>query len=1011
MGILTARIGCALSALTALALARPAIPAPGESLSPQPGPPAALGFGFSSRLWQSDEGLPNNWVRAIAQTPDGYLWVGTCDGLARFDGLHFTTYKPRNAPELPSANITALSVDPEGALWIGTYGGGLLRLRDGVFAHFGPTNGLPADELTAICPSRDGSLWIGSTEGLIRFEHGRFSSCRRKDGLLSEVVRAVCEDRSGAVWVATAEGLNCLRNGVLQAYTRTNGLPDNSLRGLWLDANGRLWIGSDTGVSWYEAGKFTTCTNAGTGLAGGFVQAFCRDRRGNLWVGAYSGVYLYRNGSFLPQLDGEGVPFDMANALLEDAEGDLWVASREGLIRLTPRRFLTYSRRQGLGHDNVMSVLEDRSTNVWVGTWGGGLNELPAGGPGAGFKTYTTHTGFPHDLVLSLRETRDGSLWAGADYDGGLVQLKQGQLTHYTWRDGLINAAVRVIHEDRAGDLWVGTSKGLSCLRDGRFIHQPPQEHFINRIVRAICEGHDGRLWFGTENGLSCWHDGQFTNYTTREGLSANAVLALYEDPVHDLWIGTVGGGLNRWHQGRFTAYTTRQGLFSDDVLAFLEDDYGCFWLSCIEGLSRVRKADLIALDRSPGGTVRAVSYGRPDGLSGAQFNGVACPAAWKGQDGRLWFSTTKGLVCVDAAIPVNERVPPLAIEQVVVNKHPFRLQPHSPRFDSPPLVLRCDRGDLEFHFTALSYPVPEKNRFQYMLDGVDTEWTDAGARRTADYHGLAPGNYRFLVKACNNDGGWNETPASVALVLLPRFWQTLWFRTLAGLALAGALAATVRHVSVRKLRRELAALERERAIERERARIAKDIHDDLGSRLTQITLLSHMAQKGPTHELAASARKVSATAEAMAQSLDEIVWAVNPEHDTLEGLVEYLSQTADDFLENTSIHLRLTLPEELPRRTVAAETRHQLFLAFKEAMNNVVRHASATALQIELSLMPGRFEIVIADNGVGFDVQAARAGGNGLRNMRRRLEAIGGEFEIASQPSQGTRIRMSIAL
>jgi signal transduction histidine kinase len=266
-------------------------------------------------------------------------------------------------------------------------------------------------------------------------------------------------------------------------------------------------------------------------------------------------------------------------------------------------------------------------------------------------------------------------------------------------------------------------------------------------------------------------------------------------------------------------------------------------------------------------------------------------------------------------------------------------------------------------------------------------------------------------VKACNNDGVWNEAPASLALVLLPHFWQTLWFRALIGLTLAAGLAGSVRYVSVEKLQRKLAALEREHAIERERARIAKDIHDDLGSRLTQITLLSHLAQDGPAHELQASVRKVSATAEAMAQSLDEIVWAVNPEHDTLQGLVEYLSQTADDFLEDTSIRLRLTLPPRLPHCTIAAEVRHQLFLAFKEALNNVVKHASASEIQIQLTVEPARFHILLADNGVGFDFAAIGSGGNGLNNMRKRLEAIRGHCAIASPPGQGTQIRMTIPL
>ena len=982
-----------------------------------PRPPGSA-FGYTARTWQSDEGLPNNYVRAIAQTPDGYLWVGTSTGLARFDGLRFTAFTSQNAPALINTTITVLCVDRQGALWIGTYGGGLLCLKDGVFCHFGRTNGLAGDQLTALCASQDGSLWIGTSSGLSQYRDGRFRNYTHKAGLLSDFVRSLCEDRSGSLWVATGKGLNRLQGDVLSAFTRTNGLADNSVRGLCQDRVGRLWIGSDRGVTCYEQGKFSVL-NAGAGAADGFVQAFCEDGQTNLWVGAFGGLYRLRKGQLYPQLDSAGVPYDQVNVLFVDREGDVWAGSREGLIRLTPRRFFTYTRRQGLGHNNIMSVLEDRAANLWIGTWGGGLNQMTDGKITAA----ATRDGFPQDLILCACEGRDGSIWVGADYDGGLTRLKDGQVTHYAWSDGLVHAALRVLHEDRLGNLWIGTSKGLSCLRDGRFTRGAPLEHFAGRIVRAICEDHAGQLWFGTENGLSCWNNGQFTNFTVKNGLSSDTILSLYEDAEHDLWISTFGGGLNRRHQDHFSSYTTRQGLFSDNVLALLEDDYGYFWMSCPEGISRVRKADLTALGKKKSQAVHSISYGRLDGLISVRFNGVGQPAAWKSRDGRLWFPTTKGLVAIEAGIPANEAPPPVVIEQVVVDKHPVNLapasQPATPAArrpqasgatDSPVRVLR-DHGELEFRFTALSFQLPEKNRFKYKLEGVDAEWTDAGTRRDAYYHNVNPGSYRFLVMACNNDGSWNEVPASLTVVLLPHFWQTIWFRALAGLVVGGGLAGSVRYISVRHLKRKLVSLEREQAVERERARIAKDIHDDLGSSLTQITLLSDQAQDGPAQESQTNVRKISATAREMAQSLDEIVWAVNPQHDTLEGLVEYLSQTTDDFLEDTSIRSRLKLPANLPQCTVPADVRHQLFLAFKEALNNAVKHAAASEIQVELTAELGRLQILIADNGVGFDLASPRSGGNGLTNMRKRLEAIGGKFELSSQLRHGTRITMAIPL
>ena len=977
-------------------------------------------FGYTSRTWQSDEGLPNNYVRALVQTPDGYLWVGTCAGLARFDGLRFTSFNSGNTPALESDNITALCVDRAGTLWIGTFGGGLVCLRGGVFAQLGPTNGLAGDQLSALCLDPDGSLWIGTTTGLSRYKDNRLTNYTRKEGLLSEVVRCICEDHGGNLWIATGEGLNQLKGGVLSAYTRTNGLPDNSVRGLWEDRRGRLWIGSDTGMTCYDQGKFTTYGSA-EGLTGGFVQTVYEDRQGRLWVGTYSGIYHFREGRFFPELNGEGVPYDLITALFEDEEGDVWAGSREGLIRLTPKRFFTYARRQGLTHDNVMSVIEDRANNLWIGTWGGGLNRLTDGKVTA----YTTRNGFPHDLILSLCEGRNGSLWVGADYDGGITRLKDGKLTHYTWRDGLLNAAVRVLHEDRGGNLWIGTSKGLSCLREGKFIQGIPQQRLAGRIVRAICEDHEGCLWFGTETGLGCWKDGQFTNFTVKDALSSSAVLSLHEDVDHDLWIGTWGGGLNRWRKGKFSCYTTKQGLFSDYLLAIVEDDCGYLWMSCPQGLSRVRKAALVALDEKKSDTVHAVSYGRLDGLMSVLFNGVAQPAAWKGRDGRLWFPTTKGLLAVDADIPVNEAPPPVVIEQVVVDRRPIALaavsRPASASARPPPapaaaegaLRVMREHGELEFDFTALSLQLPEKNRFKYKLVGVDEDWNDAGTRRAAYYHSVAAGSYRFLVTACNNDGVWNEAPAPLALELLPHFWQTIWFRGLVGLGLTGGLAGSVRYVSVRKLRRKLALVEREHAVERERARIAKDIHDDLGSSLTRIAMLSELAKADIANpaEAETHAGKIAALASAAVESLDEIVWAVSPENDTWNSLAEYLSRYASEFFEGTHVRCRLEMPLDLPAGPLSADVRHNLFLVIKEALNNILKHAGASHAYLRLSANNAGVELTIADDGCGFDPERATDGlrGNGLANMRQRLATLGGVCCIESRPGQGTKLTLTL--
>jgi len=993
--------------ITAALVLSAAVASPADEVAPPATTPAPRNSlseyisEYTSRAWQTDEGLPHNLVRAIAQTPDGYLWLGTRLGLARFDGIHFTCFDSRNTPALGSPNISALAVARDGSLWIGTYGGGFVHLKDGIFSHVGRTNGLVGDQLSALVLSQDGSLWIGTTTGLSHYQQGKFTNFTKDNGLASNIIRAIAEDEEGNIWIATGEGLNRFKNGKLENLTTTSGLPYNSVRALYRDKAGKLWIGWNNGLLSFEKGTFSRHTFE-KDLSGSFVNALCEDQQGNIWVGTYSGLKRFRDGQFFNVPNSEGVSFDLINSLFEDREGNVWAGSREGLSRLTPKRFFTYTRQQGLTHNNIMSVLEDRSGSFWLGTWGGGLNQLKNGK----VTVYSTQNGFPHDLILSSCEARDGSIWIGADFDGGLTRIKDGTVTHFTKRDGLIDAAIRVIHEDRDGNLWLGTSRGLSCLRDGKFTNYFARDIHAGNAVLAICEDHEGKLWFGTDAGLSCCKNGEFSRFTTAVDLSSTVVLSLYEDAAHDLWIGT-DGGLDRLCNGIFTHYTTKEGLFNNDVFEIIEDDFGYLWMSCLKGISRVSKKELDGLDQHQIKTVHAAFYGKLDGLLSVQCNGVAKPAGCKSRDGRIWFPTTKGVVAVDPQIKLNQLQPPVVIERVVTDKGSVDLALES----TAPLRLPRGRGDLEIHYTALSLQTPEKNQFKYLLEGIDSDWVNAETRRIAYYSHLRPGAYRFRVTACNNDGLWNETGASLAFELAPAFWETASFRSFAVLAIAGALAGSVRYVSVKRLRRKLAALEQQHAIEKERARIAKDIHDDLGASLTQITLLSDRADDEAPDELRANARKISSTAREIAQSLDEIVWAVNPQHDTVEGLVEYLSQSADDFLEDTTIRSRLKLPTELPHCSIPADVRHQFFLAFREALNNSVKHAHATELQLEIAAEPTELQIRIADNGIGFDPATAQGRGNGLTNMRKRLEGIGGHFAITSRPGEGTKINMSISL
>lgn len=958
---------------------------------------------YTARVWQTDEGLPQNSVWAIAQTGDGYLWVGTQEGLARFDGVRFMLVDDPAAPELKNGWITALCAGRDGSLWVACDGKGVTRLKEGTFTHLTEAEGLPSNQTRRLLESRDGSLWIGSEGGLTHYKDGKITNYTEKNGLGDNSVRGLCEDHQGVLRVATRRGLSSLhRDGIISTFSFGPGWTRNALRFVYEDRQGNLWTGSNEGLTRLR-GEERSFYSTGQGLPNPTIDTVYEDSTGQLWVGTYGGLARMVEGQVIGRPPGEWLLWDMVYTLFEDRERNLWVGARDGLYRLNPARFTTYTTQQGLTDNNVMSVCESRSGAIWIATWGGGLDELKEGR----ITAYGSTDGLTEEKVLSLHEGRDGSLWIGMDFNGGLNRFKGAYTNSFPKLSGLTNAPIRVVHQDRRGALWIGTSGGLKVYQNGKLGVYTRANGLAGDSVHALCEDATTNLWIGTDTGLSRWDGRRFTSFTTHEGLSHNAVDALYEDGNGTLWIGTRGGGLNRFKGGRFAVCTPRQGLFSDEVYEILEDDFGYFWMSCRTGIFRAARKELEALADGTLGAVTCISFGKADGLLTVQCNGVAKPAGWKASDGRLWFATIRGVVAVEPRIKSNALPPPVAIESVMAD----RKQVGSPvrkgwltREGSPgtwppaPVTIPPGRGELEIRYTALSLQAPEKNRFKYMLEGADTGWNDAGTERAAHYNNLAPGRYRFRVIACNNDGVWNETGATLALVLLPHFWQTWWLRSAVLVGIGGLLWLLYR-----------VRLARLRAIESLRVQIAANLHDDVGARLTKVAMITESAERetpdsGP---LKSHIQTIARTTGEIIQAMDEIVWTINPKNDTLDHLANYIFQYAQEYFQDTGVRCRLDVPAQLPERAVSTETRHNLFMAVKEALNNVLKHSEASEVRLGLALADGKLTITIADNGRGFSPGQPQRRGNGLENMQQRLKRVGGRLGLESQPGRGTRIIM----
>jgi len=962
---------------------------------------------YFTHLWQTEDGLPQNAVTSIIQARDGYLWLGTYGGLARFDGIRFTRFDPSSYPQLKSSRVTSLFEDRESSLWIGHETGEVVRFKGGHFEEMAVPSVWKGKKIVAICEDEPGDFWLVSDEGLM---------CRLRDGLIL-VPRAgtalglvgIANDIAGHVWIARHGALSKLQHHKLMAINFDDTSADRYVQGICPSRDGGLWVSLDGQIRKWKGNHWAQdLGEAPWGLKG--VTRMIETQEG-LAVGTIdSGLDIINcRGGVLHFNHTNALPQNWVRAICEDREGNIWVAAGSGgLVALRAGKVAAINPPDGWQGRAVLSLTAARDHTLWVSTEGAGLYHLTDGQ----WEHFGENEGLQNQFVWSLAEDPQGTLWAGT-WGGGMF-VKRGH--QFTRPPGLEEntAPMPALFHGQNGTTWIGTANGLIRCEAGKLASYGEQEGLELADVRAIAQARDGTIWFAmTGGGLGRLREGALKQFRKRDGLSSDFLQTLKLESDGTLWIGTSDAGLNRMRNDHFAAITRTNGL-ADNVICHIEDDdRGYFWMSSHNGIMRVSKAELNACADGRTNWVDCLTYGKGEGLPTLECSGGMQPAGCKTADGRLWFPTSKGLVAIDPSeVKRNQLPPPVVIEEVHVDGRPL---PEIRQAQSP-IQIPAGRHRFEFHFTGLSFTVPEKVRFKHRLDGLEQEWSDPDSKRSADYSYIAPGDYKFRVMACNNDGVWNEAEVSLRFMVLPHLWQTWWFRALCSMSGAAAVATIVMFTMRRRLERKLERLEQQRALERERARIAKDIHDDLGASLTRISMLSQSARSELDHSAAASdLDRIYDTSRELTRAMDEIVWAVNPQHDTLDSLATYLGKFGQDFLAAAHIKCRLDVPMQLPSWPLTAEMRHNLFLAFKEALNNAVKHAHTSEVRISLAINGKGFTLHLEDKGCGFTPDATGngsprepgrlSGGYGLANMRRRLSEIGGRCEIQSTPGTGTRV------
>ncbi len=948
---------------------------------------------FARRAWQTDSGLPQNTVHSIAQTSDGYVWVATEEGLARFDGLTFKIFDRQNTPALKSNDVRALlSTSKASALWVCT-AAGATRLDDGEWRTFTTADGLASDDVASAYEDRNGAIWFATSAGLSRYAEDKFTSFTKKDGLEGGGVLAVAEDSEGSLWVGTDEGLSRFSRGAFTTETTGDG-PPRAVTAIALGDDGCLWLGTASGLSCLRDGRPRTFTTA-DGLPNDRVTALREGSGGDLWVGTAAGLARMRGGRFETfKGEDDGLSDGIILSIFEDAEGSLWVGTEsEGLSQLKDRKFTTYTTREGLASDLVKSIYEDRQGGVWVGTYGGGLSLLKDGR----FKTYTTDDGLASNIVLSLAEGADGALWVGTP--DGLSRLRDGRFTTYTSAEGLPNDFVRSIYADRAGALWVGTRGGLARLKGEEFETYTTSEGLPDNFVGTIYEDASGVLWVGTLGGLSRFEGGRFKTYTTRDGLSDNVVISIHGDAEGQLWIGTNGGGLNLFREGRFTSFTTRDGLPNDTVYRVLEDGRGRLWMSCNKGVFRLDKSELEAFADGRTHSLNPVVYGTADGMRTRECSGGGHPSAWRDHAGRLWFSTIKGVATIDPEhMPTNTQPPPAVVEQVRVDGEAV-----APEASVPPGKSRFD-----FYYAGLSFVAPEKVRYRYKLEGFDKDWVEGGDRRVAYYTNLGPGEYNFMVVACNNDGVWSSRPATFRFQLKPHFYRTYWFYALVVAGL-GLIAWQLYALRLRQVRARYGA------VLQERNRIAREIHDNLAQEILGISV-----------QLEIVARTLASAPDAARQHLDRAralvrssvaearryVWDLRSQSLDERDLPAALAEMTRRLTAESGVQTQFSVGGTF--RPLAPQVENNLLRIGQEAVGNAVRHAQAKTVSVSLDFGAREVRLEVKDDGRGFDAatyDGGKGGHFGLVGMRERAEQMGGSANVKSEPGAGTEVVVRVPI
>jgi len=948
---------------------------------------------YRSTQWTAESGLPQNSVRGIVQTPDGYLWLATLNGAARFDGIRFTVFNKSNTAGITSNRFTSMVGGQGGDLWLASEDNNLIRYHDGHFSMINEQFGIRLHSIGAITADEHGIAWVLSDEHAYswdaasqRFERLVFD--QREDDPRFATLWWV----GTGFWALSHHELLCLTHGHIKRFTLPFDLDPLQIRDVAAGGDGTVWVATHDGrFGRLSLGQYQINSKE-------IITPFISKTRQNWTVSIsqnFARTLVFPSGG----LD-RGIPY---NVLFSDDDDNIWVGSEgEGLFRVQRQSIKTFTTSQGLASDNVYPVLRARNDDIWAGSWPAGLTLLH---DNRVVNTLTQKDGLP-GLVTALAEDKSGALWIGTH--NGIRVLAHG---HLSTPRGLPNemSSAQVIFQTVEGAMLLGTPKGLYVL-DGENSHWLTTHNGLaGDDVRVIISDHSGDIWLGGYGGVTRIHHGQFQRWTEAEGLPSNNIRSIMEDSAGEIWIGTYDGGLGWFRNGKWVIFNQDRGLFDNGVFQILEDSTGSFWMSSNNGIYRVRRSELQEVADGKRARVASIAYGRADGMLNVECNGGLWPAGAKDDKGALWFPTQKGLVVIDPTfVKAISHPPSTRIESIFVD--------HAIRTRTQPVVLHPGETNLVVEYTALSSVKPEQISFRYIMEGVDDSWQEVGTRRTAYYSHLAPGEYTFRVSARNSDGVSNRDDATLLVTVVPPFYRRPWFILLiaGAILLAVRLAWTYRVRQLTKAQAVQQAFSREliASQEKERRRIAGELHDSLGQRLIVIKnlalfLLRPKNKLEPEENKRQRIEEISSEATAAMEETRAISYDLRPFQLDRLGL----SKAIEGLVRTASLASGIQFTTELGDIDIffRDDLRINFFRIVQEGLNNIVKHSQATKAMIAAEHKDGALYLTISDNGNGLPdghPSGRRGpGGFGLIGINERASLLNGNVRVRSQAGLGTEL------